>query len=102
MGIKAIVVLLVGLALASVHFAEAQQPKKIPGILYLGLGSPLRPGPEPGPDAQVRLGALRQGLRELGYEEGKNIIIEYRTAAGRRDRIPGLVFELARLKTERR
>ena len=42
---------------------------------------------------------LASRLRELGYEEGKTIIIEYRTAAGNRDRIPGIVAELAQLQT---
>ena len=91
---------LCALLLALSFPAQAQQPKKIPRIAYLGIGSSLNPGPKPGGDAVVRLGALRQGLRELGYEEGKNIIIEYRTAAGRPDRIPGLVAELAQLKTD--
>jgi putative ABC transport system substrate-binding protein len=100
MTIRAIVVLLVGLTLASVHLAEAQQSKKVARIAYLGLGAPQLPGREPAPGAQVRLGALRQGLRELGYKEEKNIIIEYRTAAGKRERIPELLAELARLKTD--
>jgi ABC-type uncharacterized transport system substrate-binding protein len=79
---------------------QAQQAKKIPRIAYLGIGSSLNPGPQPTSDALVRLGGLRRGLQELGYEEGKNIIIEYRTAAGQRDRIPGIVAELARLKID--
>jgi putative ABC transport system substrate-binding protein len=97
---KLIVVLLAGLTLASAHLAEAQQSNRVARIAYIGLGSPQLPGQELGPGPQVRLGALRQGLRELGYEEGKNIIIEYRTAAGKRDRIPEIVAELARLKTD--
>jgi putative ABC transport system substrate-binding protein len=99
MGIKAVSVLLVALTIPSLRLAEAQ-PTKVARIAYLGIGSSLNPGPEPGPDALVRLGGLRQGLRELGYEEGKNIVIEYRTAAGKRERIPELVAELARLKTD--
>jgi ABC-type uncharacterized transport system substrate-binding protein len=79
---------------------QAQQAKKIPRIAYLGIGSAQNPGPEPTSAGLVRLGGLRRGLRELGYEEGKNIIIEYRTAAGNRDRIPGIVAELARLQTD--
>jgi ABC-type uncharacterized transport system substrate-binding protein len=79
---------------------SAQQQKKIPRIALLGIGSALRPGPEPTGDALIRLGALRRGLREFGYEEGKNIVIEYRTAAGKRDRVAGLVAELVRLKTD--
>jgi putative ABC transport system substrate-binding protein len=67
---KSIVVLLVGLALVSVHLAEAQQPKKVPRIGYLQAPPPSA--------VAARTEAFRQGLRELGYAEGKNIIIEYR------------------------
>ena len=93
------------LALCALLFAlsfpvHAQQAKKIPRIAYLGIDSPQNPGPELTPEARVRLGGLRRGLRELGYEEGKNIIIEYRTAAGNRDRIPGIVSELVQLQTD--
>ena len=79
---------------------QAQQAKKIPRIAFLSIGSSLNPGPEPTPDNLVRLGGLRRGLLELGYEEGKNIVIEYRTAAGQRDRIPGIVAELVQRQTD--
>src|SRR6266508_826979 len=46
------------------------------------------------------LEAFRQGLRDLGWVEGKNIVIEYRWAEGRFDRLPGLVEELVRLKVD--
>ena len=69
--------------------AEAQQPKKIPRIGYLRLL------PFPSPD---RREAFRQGLRELGYVEGKNIVIEYRHAEGKFDRLPALAAELVRLR----
>src|SRR5215510_15029076 len=52
--------------------AEAQQPKKIPRIGYLAAGSAL--------SASSRIEAFREGLRELGYIEGKNIVIEWRFA----------------------
>ena len=96
---KSLFCLLATFLLTAVPLAGAQQTKKVARIAYLGAGSALNPGPDPGPDGLIRLGSLRRGLRELGYEEGKNIIIDYRTAAGRSDRIPGIVAELAQLKT---
>jgi putative ABC transport system substrate-binding protein len=69
--------------------AEAQQPKKIPRIGYLsGAGDPSNPGPN--------VEAFRRGLQELGYIEGKNILVEYRYIEGKRDRVPSLVAELVR------
>ena len=44
--------------------------------------------------------ALRQGLRDLGYVEGQNIAIEFRSAEGNLDRLPGLAAELVRLKVD--
>jgi putative ABC transport system substrate-binding protein len=70
--------------------AEAQQPKKVPRI---GV---LTPGFAGGPD----LGAFRQGLRDLGYVEGKNIVIEHRYAEGKLDRLPELATEMVRLKVD--
>jgi hypothetical protein len=64
--------------------AEAQQAGKVYRIGYLSIAS----GPSP------RTEALRQGLRELGYIEGKNIIIEYRFAQDKADRLHGLATEL--------
>ena len=56
--------------------AEAQQPKKVPRIGYVsGSGDPKTPGPI--------VEAFRQGLRDLGYIEGKNILVEYRYAEGK-------------------
>jgi putative ABC transport system substrate-binding protein len=72
--------------------AEAQQPAKIPRIGYL---SPTSPSVSPS-----RIEAFRQGLRELGYIEGKNILIEYRYAEGKFDRLPALAAELVRLKVD--
>ena len=72
---------------------EAQQPGKAPRIGYVsGSGDPHNPGPS--------VEAFRRGLRDLGYMEGKNILVEYRYAEGVRDRIPGLVAELVRLKLD--
>ena len=71
---------------------EAQQPKKVPRIGYLGAAS-LSAIPK-------RVEAFRQGLRELGYVEGKNLVIEYRWAEGKLDRLPALAAELVRLKVD--
>jgi putative ABC transport system substrate-binding protein len=72
--------------------AEAQQPRKISRLGYLTAGDPV--------SRHDRVEALRQGLRELGYVEGKNITIEYRYAQGRSDRLPELAGELIRLNVE--
>src|SRR5262249_48954650 len=69
--------------------AQAQQPKKVARIGYLG-GASLSA-------VQARVDAFQQGLRELGYVEGKNIIIEWRWAEGKPDRLPALAAELVRL-----
>src|SRR6266536_638680 len=73
--------------------AEAQQqPRKVRRIDYL---SALSVSAE-----SSRLDGFRQGLRELGYVEGKNIVIEYRFAEGKFDRLPQLAAELVRLKDD--
>jgi putative ABC transport system substrate-binding protein len=72
--------------------AQAQQPKKVPRIGYLSVTSPST--------NPVRTEAFRQGLRELGYVEGKNIVIEYRYAEGKLDRLRELAAELVRLKVD--
>jgi ABC-type uncharacterized transport system substrate-binding protein len=73
--------------------AEAQQLKKIPRIGYLtGIGSGIGAAPSK---------AFLQGLRDLGYIEGKNILIEFRTTEGKSERLlPELAAELARLKAD--
>jgi len=73
-------------------FAQAQQPAKIPRIGYLGGNFPSS-----NPD---RIEAFRQGLRELGYVEEKNIVIEWRHHEGKLDRLPALAAELVRLKVD--
>jgi len=69
--------------------AWAQEPKKIPRIGFLGASSPSA--------ISARLEAFRQGLREPGYVEGKNIVIEYRYAEGKLDRLSALAAKLVRL-----
>ncbi len=78
--------------LASTNPAEAQQAGKIYRIGFLTSGS--------APPFKSRLAAFRQGLQELGYLEGKNLLIEERYAAGRRERLPALAKELVRLKVD--
>jgi putative ABC transport system substrate-binding protein len=75
------------------QLAQAQQPKKIPRIGYVsGSGDANNPGPY--------VEAFRQGLRDLGYIEGKNILVEYRYAEGKLDPIPSIVAELVQLKVD--
>src|SRR5262245_34958391 len=66
--------------------AEAQQPNKIPRIGFLGASSASFYAPN--------IEIFRQGLRDLGYVEGKNIAIEYRFGEGKLDRVPALAAEL--------
>ena len=79
--------------LALCFSAQAQQPTKAPRIGYMSAS-----GDTNNPGSNVE--AFRQGLRDLGYFEGKNILVEYRYAEGNQDRIPGLVAELVQLKVE--
>src|ERR671912_1167518 len=72
--------------------AQAQQPKKAPRIGYLT--------PAFHSANAARIEAFRLGLRELGYVEGKNIVIEYRYAEGKTERLPGLAAELVRRKVD--
>jgi ABC-type uncharacterized transport system substrate-binding protein len=82
--------LVVGTIIAAPLAAEAQQPGKVyrMGYLYSGSASSSPRAPE----------AFREGLRELGWVEGRNIVIDYRFAEGRFDRLPDLAAELVRLK----
>ncbi len=69
-----------------------QQPAKVARIGFLGLASASNTATE--------VGALRAGLRELGYVEGKNLIIEFRWAESSYDRLPDLAAELVQLKVD--
>ena len=72
--------------------AEAQQPKKVPRIGLVDAGSPATTG--------HRAQAFMQGLRDLGYAEGENMVIEYRWADGKLDRLPGFVADLVHAKVD--
>ena len=84
--------LLTGILLATVSSAAAQQPKKVPRIGYL---SSLSSSSE-----STRAEAIRLALRELGYIEGQNIVIESRYGEGKLNRAPELAAELVRLKVD--
>jgi putative tryptophan/tyrosine transport system substrate-binding protein len=89
---KAFCLVLGAMLLAICLPADAQQQAKVPRIGYLRQGSPT--------SAKFEDDAFRQGLREFGYIEGKNILIEYRYAEGKVDRVPDLATELVRLKPD--
>jgi putative ABC transport system substrate-binding protein len=84
--------LLTTVFMATVSFAEAQQPKKVTRIGYLSSVDPA--------SESARAGGIRLALRELGYVEGQNIAIEYGYSEGKVDRAPELAAELVRLKVD--
>jgi putative tryptophan/tyrosine transport system substrate-binding protein len=85
---KRSLVLIIFLLAARGITAEAQQPKKIPRIGYLtAVGS-------------APIGAFLQRLRDLGYVEGKNMLVEFRSTGGKSKRLPELAAELVRLKVD--
>jgi len=90
---KIILLALCSLLLAPCSAVEAQQPTKIPRIGILSPGSSAFPG-------RARYDSFRQGLRKLGYIEGKNIFIEIRTAEGKQDRLSDFATELVKLKVD--
>jgi putative ABC transport system substrate-binding protein len=87
-----ILVLLAASALIQVNFAEAQQQAKIAKIGWLSTGPVSRSGG--GSDV------IRRELHELGYTEGKNIVIENRSTEGNVDRFPALAADLVNLKVD--
>ena len=86
------VALIVSLTLAPL--GEAQQPTKAARIGYLVTGS------LEAPETRGSFDDFRQGLRERGYVEGQNIVIEYRAAEGKNERLPDLAAELTGLKVQ--
>ena len=85
-------ILLVITLAAAGTIAQAQQIKKIPRIGFLIAPSPSF--------FSSRLEGFRQGLRDLGYIEGKNVLIEYRYGEGKLDRLPTLAAELVSLNVD--
>ena len=88
MTMKIIVLLLVSLAVVSVHLADAQQPPKKPLIGVLVAGSPS--------SMESRINAFQKRLRELGYKEGQNIVVEYHYAEGNYNRLTAIATDLVR------
>jgi putative ABC transport system substrate-binding protein len=88
------ITLFTGFIMACPGGLRAQQPKKIARIGYLTTSSLESPG------ARVLREAFWQGLRELGYVEGMNILVEYRGADGKIERFPDVASELVRLEVD--
>jgi putative ABC transport system substrate-binding protein len=87
---KTIVFLVLGLALASVHSADAQQQAKVAKIGWLS----------PGSASSAEIESFLRELRKLGYVDGKNITLEFRYADTKLDRLPALADELVGLKVD--
>jgi putative tryptophan/tyrosine transport system substrate-binding protein len=85
---KIILTMLATAMLAFVNLSQAQQTKKVPRIGYLSGGESSLPQ------------AFVQGLRDLGYNEGKNIVFEYRTTEGNTGRYPDLIADLVRVNVD--
>jgi putative ABC transport system substrate-binding protein len=89
---KIVIRLLTTVFLAIVSSADAQHPGKVARVGYVSSSGTAT--------SDSSFAALRQGLRDLGHIEGKDILFEYRGAEGKTDRIPGLVAELVQLKVD--
>ena len=85
-------ILLCAMLFALCASAEAQQPKKVPRIGFLSVGSAA--------SMSGRVEGFRRGLREQGYTEGQNIVVEYRYAEDKLDRLREFAEELTRLKVD--
>jgi len=92
---KSLFWLLTTVLLTTAYSVEAQQPAKIPRIGYLtGSSAPTSTTPDLNADA------FQQGLRDLGYIDGKNILVEYRYLEGKEDRTATYLAELQQLKVD--
>src|SRR6476660_4504060 len=87
-----VVSVLLVLLLAIAVIAEAQQTGKVPRIGFLAAATASA--------VAARIEVFRHGLRELGYIEGKNVVVEWPSAEGKPDRLPALAAELVRLKVD--
>ena len=85
----------IGLGYAAAAWPLATRAQQAGKIYRIGILEPI-----PAAQNAANLDALRKGLRDLGYVEGRNLIIEYRSADGRAERFPDLASELVRLKVD--
>jgi putative ABC transport system substrate-binding protein len=88
---RAFIGTLTGGLVAAPLAASAQQPAKVPRIGFLATNLAANPSSHE---------AFLQGLRDLGYVEGRDVVIEYRDGEGKDDRLPALAVELAALKVD--
>jgi putative ABC transport system substrate-binding protein len=84
----------VAISILAAPWASDAKPTKAPRVGFLNAGSRSDPA------SQHNRDVFRQGLRDLGYVESQNIVIEYRWAEGKLDRLPDLAAELVRLKVD--
>ena len=89
---RLVIWLLATIFLATVPLAEAQQPAKVARVGYAAATGSAA--------SDLSFAALREGLRDLGHIDGKNILFEYRSVQGQQDRMPGIVAELIQLKID--
>src|SRR3989338_1475520 len=89
---KIIICLLTTALLSTAPFLGAQQAGKVPRIGFMGNSTAAL-------EANL-IGPFREGLRDLGYVDGRNILIEYRWAEGKYERFPTLIAEMIALKVE--
>src|SRR4051794_36027251 len=91
-GVSFVCLTLCGVLLPLPFSAEAHQAAKIARVGYVSSGDISHPGPQ--------IDAFRQGLQDLGYAEGKNIVVEYRYQQGQAERAQGIVAELVQAKVD--